>query len=72
MLDIPSLQIFIFKILTNEVFKILFWCAVYLQCCVGFRCIAKRSSYTYINLFFFRFFSFIDYYRILSIVPCAI
>ena len=27
--------------------------------------------YIYINLFFFRFFSIIDYYKILNIVPCA-
>ena len=25
----------------------------------------------YINKFFFRFFSLIDYYKTLSIVPCA-
>ena len=28
--------------------------------------------YTYMYIFFFRFFSIIGYYRILSIVPCAI
>ena len=27
--------------------------------------------YIYINLFFFRFFSIIGYYKILNIVPCA-
>ena len=50
------------------------WSIIDLQYCVSFRCIAKWSSYTYIcrYLFFFRFFSFIGYYKILSIVPCAL
>ena len=30
------------------------------------------SVYMHIYLFFFRFFSYIVYYKILSIVPCAI
>ena len=29
-------------------------------------------TYIYIYIFFFRFFSIIGYYKILSIVPCAI
>ena len=28
--------------------------------------------YIYIYIFFFRFFSLIGYYKILSVVPCAI
>ena len=45
------------------------WSIVDAQHCVSFRCTAKRLSYTHI---FFRFFSFISYYKRLNIVPCAI
>ena len=44
-----------------------------LQCCVSFRCTAKWISYTCIYIpLFFRFFSHIGHYRVLSRVPCAI
>lgn len=56
--------------LTNfKILKIfLNWNIVDLKCCVTFRYIAQWVSYTYvcIYLFFFRFFSQIDYYRIWS------
>ena len=55
---------YLFFLMTN-------WSVVDLQCYVSFRCTAKRFSYTYISIFK-RFFSHIDYYKILSIVPCAI
>ena len=32
----------------------------------------QPSDFVYIHMFFFRFFSLIDYYKILSTVPCAI
>ena len=48
---------------------ILYWD---LQCCISFRCTAKWFIYTYIYIFFFRFFSHLGYYRILSRVACAI
>jgi len=47
-----------------------YWNVVDLQCCVSFRCIQSDSFiHTYI---FFRFFSFKSYYKIFSIVLCAI
>ena len=53
-------------------FFFLNWSIVDWQGCVTFRCPAKWFSYLYIYVFFFRFFSIIGYYKILSIVPCAI
>ena len=52
-----------------------YWRIVDLKYCISFRCTAKQISYTYrvyIYPFFFRFFSHIGYYRILSKIPCAI
>ena len=43
-----------------------YWSIVDLQCCVSIRCTA-----TWFGIFF-RFFSIIDYYKILNIVSCAI
>ena len=37
------------------------WSIINLQYCVSFRCTAKKFSYTYIDIFFFRFFSLIGY-----------
>ena len=48
----------------------LYWRIVDQQCYVSFKCTAKWFSYTY--LFFFRFFSHLGYYRILSSILCAI
>ena len=59
-------------------YKFLFYTIniVDLQCCAGFRCIAKSFRYMYIFIhvypFFFRFFSNIGYDRILNRVPCGI
>ena len=47
-----------------------YWSIVDLQYCVSFCYTAKWISYTYIH--FFRFFSHIVHYRVLSWVPCAI
>ena len=44
-------------------FSNLYWGIIDLQCWVSFRCTVK---------WFFQFFSIIGYYKILSIVPCAI
>ena len=51
-----------------------YWSLVDFQECVSFRCTAEWFSYIYIYMcvFFFRFFSLIDYYKILSRVLCAI
>ena len=55
--------------------KVFYWNIVDLQC---FRCTVKwfryiyLNIYIYMNIFFFRFFSIIAYYKILSIVSCAI
>ena len=43
-----------------------------LQCCVSIWYTDVIQFYTYIYIFFFRFFSILDYYKILNIVPCAI
>ena len=40
-----------------------------LQC---FRCTARWFSYTFIHILFFRLFSIIGFYKILTVVPCAI
>ena len=50
----------------------LYWTIVGLQSCVSFRCTKKCISCTYTHPFFFRFFSHVGYYRILSRVPCAV
>ena len=51
------------------------WSIVNLQCCVGFRCIAKWFSYIYnwiyilnVYIFFFRFFF---HYRLLQGIECS-
>ena len=50
-----------------------FWIMVNLQCCVSFRCTVQWFSYTHTHIcYFFKFFSIIAYYRILSRVPCII
>ena len=58
----------------SRVFSVLFfisyWCIIYLQCCVSFRCTAKL--YIYLYLFFVRFFSHTGYQRTLSRDLCAI
>ena len=50
------------------------WNTIDLQYPRSFRCTAKWFRYTYasINIFFFRFFSLIGLYKMLSRVPCAI
>ena len=53
------------------------WSILDLQRCVSFRCTAQWFSYIYMYTdthiyVYFRFFSIIGYYKILSIVPCAI
>ena len=48
---------------------IVYWSIVDLQC---FRYTAKWFSYTYTYILFLRLFSVVDYYNILTIVPCAI
>ena len=46
---------------------VFYWSIVDLQC---FRCTARWFSYTYIQIIFLRLFSIIEYYKILTIVPC--
>ena len=60
-----------------EFFFLKNWNIIDLQCCVSFRYAVKWFNYIlyYIhpqNIFFFRFFSIISYYRILNIASCAI
>ena len=43
-----------------------YWSIVALQCC------ADSVIHTYIYVFISRFFSCIDYYKIVNIVPCAV
>ena len=52
----------LFFLLQYFFFLLFYWHVVDLQCCVTFRCTAKWFSYIYI--FFFRFFSHISYYKI--------
>ena len=49
------------------------WSRADLQCCISFRCTTKWLSYiyTYIHSFSDSFFH-LDYYKILSRVPCAV
>ena len=62
--------VLIFVLFFNYIF---YWSIVDLQCCVSFRCTAKWISYTYTYIHsFYRLFSRIDHYRVLSRVPCAI
>ena len=61
----------------NKSFLKVFWSIVDLQCCVSFRCTAKRISYVYVIYIYvytllFRFFTYIGYYTVLSGFPCAI
>ena len=71
-------QRFSYPVLSSKILDKVFcfnfnWRIVDLQCYVSFRLTAKSISYTYINIpFFFRFFSLIGHYRVLSRVPCAI
>ena len=52
---------------------ILYWDIVDLQCRVSFQVWTKVIQlYTYMYLFFFRFFSHVGYCRVLSRVPYAI
>ena len=55
-------------------FKLIFfyWSRVALQCCASFRCTAVSQLHIHIYPLFFRFFSHIGHYRVLSRVPCAI
>ena len=56
------------------VFIYFYWSIIDLQCCVRFRGTAKWLYILYIikiYIYFFTFFSFKGYYKILSIVPCA-
>ena len=45
------------------------WSIIDLQCCVTFRYSKMIQLYIHRHLFFFRFFTFISYYEILTIVP---
>ena len=65
---------FLFNVHLLLMFKFLFifnWNIVDLQCCVSFRWTAKWFNYAYTHMFSFRFFSFIGYYKILSIILCT-
>ena len=57
-----------FHLLCLKNYLFIYWKLVGLQCCVNFSCIAKWFRYTHT----FSFFFLIGYYKILSIVPCAI
>ena len=45
------------------------WSIIDLQC---FRCTARWFGYTNTHISFLKLFSIIDYYKILTVVPCAI
>ena len=49
-----------------------YWSRVDLQCCDNFYCTVMIQLYIYTHPFFFRFFSHVDYHRILGRVPCAV
>ena len=51
---------------------ILYGSTVDSQCCVSFKCTAVIQLYTYMHIFFFKSFSHLGYYKILSTAPCAI
>ena len=75
---VDNSDLILFYYVCSTFYKFLFYIVniVDLQCCVGFRRIAKSFRYMYIFLhiypFFFRFFSNIGYYRILNRLPCGI
>ena len=60
---------YLFSFIFNVIF-ILCWSIGDLQCCASFRGTAEWFSY--IHLFFFRLFSHVGYYRLLSRVLCAV
>ena len=59
-------------------FPFFYWSLVDLQCCVSFRCTANCHLHIYVYIFillyilFFRLFSLIGYYKVLSTVPCGV
>ena len=60
-----QLRIYLFKKLNYGCFTILYQFQVYSR-------VIQLHTHRYTHMLFFRFFSIIDYYKILSIVPCAI
>ena len=64
----------IWAFFTNKAFfkKKFYWNIVNLQCCVSGVQQSDSAMQIHIYLFSFRFFSIIDYNKILNIVPCAI
>ena len=63
-----------FAFLHSQLSLFLNWTIVDLQCYVSFSYTAKwfNNTHMHTHIFFFRFFSIIDYYKILDIVPCAV
>ena len=53
-------------------YKYMIYCKINLQYHVSFKYTVCRFSYTHTYTSFFKVFSLIGYYKILSIVPCAI
>ena len=65
-----SVCVTIVKLLLSHFFLIyIFHWSVDLQC---FRCTARWCSYANTHMLFLKLFSIIDYYKILTIVPCGI
>ena len=63
------------KVLFYYFWTVLFYivyCIVDWQYCVNFRCVAEWFSYRYMYLFFFKFFSHLGCYVLLSRVPCVV
>ena len=66
-----NFAVWIFGIAFNGYWTLFYWRIVNLQGCFSFKYIAKWFHFVDMYVYFLRFFSIRDYYKILSIVLCV-